>query len=220
MEEIKIKKYSKKEISWILYDCGNSAYSMAITTALLPVYFSMFSKGGGMDLGYFNSIASLIIAILAPILGTIADYHGYKKKFFTFFFLVGFLSTGFLALVPFGNIFLLVLLFILSAVGFSGSNIFYDALLVDVTDDERMNKVSTSGFAYGYIASVIPFAISLAVVYALGMSNPLGYRIGFIITALWWMVLSLPIIKNVDQIYGVEREKIQLKKVFQDFLKH
>lgn len=125
-----------------------------------------------------------------------------------------------MALVPFGNIFLLVLLFILSAVGFSGSNIFYDALLVDVTDDERMNKVSTSGFAYGYIASVIPFAISLAVVYALGMSNPLGYRIGFIITALWWMVLSLPIIKNVDQIYGVEREKNPIKKVFQDFLKH
>lgn len=84
MEEIKIKKYSKKEISWILYDCGNSAYSMAITTALLPVYFSMFSKGGGMDLGYFNSIASLIIAILAPILGTIADYHGYKRNFLHF----------------------------------------------------------------------------------------------------------------------------------------
>ena len=219
MEEIKIKKYNKKEISWILYDCGNSAYSMAITTALLPVYFSMFSKSGGMDLGYFNSIASLIIAILAPILGTIADYHGYKKKFFTFFFLVGFLSTGFLALVPFGNIFLLVLLFILSAVGFSGSNIFYDALLVDVTDDERMNKVSTSGFAYGYIASVIPFAISLFVVYALGMSNPLGYRIGFIITALWWMILSLPIIKNVDQIYGVEREKNPIKKSFSRLFK-
>lgn len=199
-------KTTREEWSWILYDCGNSAYSMAITTALLPIYFGMFKQGEGMDLGYFNSLASILIAFLSPILGTIADYKGYKKKFFMTFFTLGIIATGALALVPFGVWQLLIVLYILSAIGFSGANIFYDAFLVDVSKEENMDKISSNGFAFGYIASIIPFGLSLAVIYFIGMSNPLGYQIGFVITALWWGILTLPMIKNVHQKYYVEPE--------------
>lgn len=175
---------TKEEKSWILYDCGNSAYSMAITTALLPIYFGMFKQGSSMDLGYFNSMASILVAVLSPILGTIADYKDKKKRFFIFFFLLGVFFTGALALVPIGMWQLLVAFYMLTAIGFAGANIFYDSFLVDITTNEKMDRVSSDGFAYGYIASIIPFGISLAVVYFIGMDQYLGYQLGFVITAV------------------------------------
>ncbi len=202
-------KFTKEEKSWILYDCGNSAYSMAITTALLPIVFGMFEGvDNSMDLGYFNSLASIIIAVLSPILGTIADYKDKKKRFFIFFALLGLLSTTSLAFVPpaGGQWQLLVLFYVLSAIGFSGANIFYDSFLVDVTTDDRMDKVSASGFAYGYIASIIPFGISLALIYFLGMDKVIGYQAGFIITALWWGLLTIPIVRDVKQKHYIEPE--------------
>ena len=204
MEKMKL---TKTERSWILYDCGNSAYSIAITTALLPVYFAMFKGSGSMDLGYYNSIASIIIAILAPILGTIADYRHYKKRFFAFFFLVGVVFTAALAVVPNGQVATLVIFYIVTCIGFAGANIFYDAFLVDVSGNERMDRVSSSGFAYGYIASVIPFAISLGVILIVGMDNMLGYQLGFGITAVWWGLFTIPMLKNVKQIHYIEHEK-------------
>jgi UMF1 family MFS transporter len=214
-----MKNYSKKEISWILYDCGNSAYSMAITTALLPIYFGMFNPGNSMDLGYFNSIASILIAIISPILGTIADYKDKKKRFFIFFFLLGVIFTGALAVVPYGMWQLLIVFYILTSVGFAGANIFYDAFLVDTTTDERMDKVSANGFAYGYIASVIPFGISLAVVYFIGMDEYLGYQLGFVITALWWGLFTIPMLKTVEQNYYIEPEPNPVKKSFKRLYK-
>ena len=195
--------YSKKELSWILYDCANSAYSMAITTALFPIYFGMVG-GNEMNLGYYNSFASIIIAIISPILGTIADFKGMKKKLFTLFSLIAIFSTLFLSFADNFGLPLLMTFFILGSVTFAGGNIFYDAFLVDVTNDERMDKISTAGFAYGYIASVIPFMFCLGAVLVFGMKNPLGYQIGFVITALWWLILTIPMYKNVEQIYGVE----------------
>lgn len=209
-----MQKLTREEKSWILYDCGNSAYSMAITTALLPIYFAMFKQDSGMDLGYFNSLASILVALLSPILGTIADYKDKKKRFFLFFALTGILCTAALAFVPFGNWQALVLFYILSAVGFSGANVFYDSFLVDVSTDEKMDTVSASGFAYGYIASIIPFGISLAVVYLTGMDKGLGYQIGFIITALWWGTFTLPMIKNVKQRYYVDPTPNPVKQSF------
>lgn len=199
-----MQKLSRVEKSWILYDCGNSAYSMAITTALLPIYFGMFRQDSGMDLGYFNSLASIMIAILSPILGTIADYKDKKKRFFVFFAALGILCTAALAVVPFGNWKALVVLYMLTAVGFSGANVFYDSFLVDVTSNERMDSVSAAGFAYGYIASIIPFGISLAVVYFVGMDKALGYQLGFLITALWWGALTIPMLRQVRQNYYIE----------------
>lgn len=205
--------YSKKELSWILYDCANSAYSMAITTALFPIYFGMIG-GNEMNLGYYNSFASIIIAILSPVLGTIADFRGMKKRLFTLFSIISIFSTLFLSFAGELGLPLLMAFFILGSVTFAGSNIFYDAFLVDVTNDERMDKISTAGFAYGYIASVIPFMFCLGAVLIFGMKNPLGYQIGFVITALWWLVLTIPMYKNVDQIYGVDPVPNPVKESF------
>jgi MFS transporter, UMF1 family len=210
-------KLSKEERSWVLYDCGNSAYSMAVTTALLPIVFGMFDNvNSSMDLGYFNSIASILIAILSPILGTIADYKDKKKRFFIFFAILGVVATFALAFVSpsSGQWQLLILFFILSAIGFAGANIFYDAFIVDVTSDERMDKVSTTGFAFGYICSVIPFGISLALIFFMGMDKAIGYQIGFIITALWWGLLTIPLIRDVKQRHYIEPEP---RPVFNSF---
>lgn len=205
--------YSKKELSWILYDCANSAYSMAITTALFPIYFGMVG-GNEMNLGYYNSFASIIIAILSPVLGTIADFKGMKKKLFTLFSIIAIFSTLFLSFAGQFGLPLLMAFFILGSVTFAGSNIFYDAFLVDVTNDERMDKISTAGFAYGYIASVIPFMFCLGAVLIFGMQNPLGYQIGFVITSLWWLALTIPMYKNVNQVYGVEPVPNPVKESF------
>ncbi|MDF2486086.1 MAG: transporter, partial [Herbinix sp.] len=202
-------KLSKEERSWVLYDCGNSAYSMAVTTALLPIIFGMFDNvKSSMDLGYFNSIASILIAILSPILGTIADYKDKKKRFFVFFAILGVISTASLAFVSpsSGQWQILVLFFVLSAIGFAGANIFYDSFLVDISSDDRMDKVSTSGFAFGYISSVIPFGISLILIFFVGMDKAIGYQIGFIITALWWGLLTVPMIRDVKQRHYIEPE--------------
>ena len=210
-------KLTQEERSWVLYDCANSAYSIAITTSLFPIIFGMFkSTGSSMDLGYFNTLASIFVAVLSPILGTIADYKDKKKRFFLFFFILGVAFTASLALVPpeSGMRLLIAIFYVLSAIGFSGANIFYDSFLVDVTSDERMDKVSTQGFAFGYISSVIPFAISLLMILVLGMDKAIGYQIGFIITALWWGLLSVPIIKNVTQKHYIEPEPNPVKNSF------
>ncbi len=202
-------KFTKEEISWILYDCGNSAYSMAVTTALLPIVFGMFDNvSSSMDLGYFNSLASILIAVLSPILGTLADYKDKKKRFFIFFAVLGLLSTLSLAFVSpsSGQWQLLILFYLLSAIGFSGSNIFYDSFLVDISSNERMDKVSSAGFAYGYITSVIPFGISLALIFFMGMDKAIGYQVGFIITFLWWGTLTIPMIRDVRQKHYIEPE--------------
>lgn len=202
-------KLSREERSWVMVDCGNSAYSMAVTTALLPIIFGMFHNvKSSMDLGYFNSIASILVAVLSPILGAIADYKDRKKRFFIFFTFLGVFTTAALAFVPpsSGQWQLLVVFFVLSAVGFAGSNIFYDAFLVDVSGNERMDRVSSLGFAFGYISSVIPFGISLALIFVMGMDKAIGYQIGFIITALWWGLLTLPMIRDVKQRHYIEPE--------------
>lgn len=202
-------KLTKEERSWVLYDCGNSAYSMAITTALLPIVFGMFKDvGSSMDLGYFNSIASIVVAVISPILGTFADYKDKKKRFFLFFAFLGILSTASLALVPpaGGQWKILILLYVLSAIGFAGANIFYDSFLVDITSDERMDRVSSKGFAFGYISSVIPFGLSLALIFFIGMDRAIGYQIGFIITALWWGLLTVPMLRDVRQRHYIDPE--------------
>ncbi len=202
-------KLSMEEKSWILVDCGNSAYSMAITTALLPIIFGMFENvRSSMDLGYFNSIASILVAILSPILGTIADYKNNKKRFFIFFTSLGVFTTAALAFIPpsSGQWQLLIVFFVLSAIGFAGANIFYDAFLVDISDNDRMDKVSSRGFAFGYISSVIPFGISLALIFFMGMDKAIGYQIGFVITALWWGLFTVPMIRNVKQKHYIESE--------------
>jgi len=199
---------------------------MAITSTILPLYFkAVFASGGGSAAdstaywGYANSTATLIIALLAPILGTMADYKGNKMKFFKFFVTLGVGTTALLALVPDASWLPLLGVYILTVLGFNGSLIFYDAFLVDVTPSERMDKVSTWGYAMGYIGSTIPFIISIGIVIMaqmkiLPISVGFASKIAFILTAIWWGSFALPMIRNVKQLFGVEREPNVIRNSF------
>lgn len=214
------------ESSWAFYDWGNSAYSMTVTSTVLPLYFkSVFSNGGGDAAlstaywGYANSFSTLILALLAPILGTLADYKGYKKKFFLFFLLIGVFCTALFSVVPETDWAGLLLLYVLSAIGFSGSLIFYDAFLIDVTTGDRMDRVSSVGYALGYIGSTIPFILCMALIILAQFGKiPLtiaqASQVSFILTALWWFAFSMPLLRKVHQIHGLEVEPNPIKKSF------
>jgi UMF1 family MFS transporter len=222
-----VKKYSQKENSWIFYDWANSAYSIIITTAVFPLYYKAVATDAGISmsnstayLGYTVAIATFILALIGPILGTIADYEGLKKKFFFFFFIMGSFATLSLAFVPADNWLWLLIIYTITAVGFHGANIFYDAFLVDVTPEERMNDVSARGFGLGYVGSTIPFIISIAIIIlaqkeVLPIATSTASRMAFVITAIWWFVFTIPMLKNVTQVYGIERTPKLLKSSFQ-----
>jgi UMF1 family MFS transporter len=212
-----MKKMTMQEKSWVFYDWANSAYSLLITTAVFPLYFKAAANQAGIAAatstaywGYANSIATLLISIFAPFLGTIADYKGFKKKFFTFFFILGIVFTLLFAVVPNNQWGILLICYIITVIGFAGANIFYDAFLVDVTDDHRMNQISSKGFAMGYIGSTIPFLISIALIIlsqqkVVAISVSSASQIAFAITALWWGLFTIPMLKNVNQVYYIER---------------
>ncbi|QTC41866.1 MFS transporter [Bacillus sp. V3] len=214
-----MKRFSKEENSWIFYDWANSAYSIIISTAVFPLFYKAAATNAGVSpsdstayLGYTVAIATFILAMLSPILGTIADYQGYKKKFFTFFFALGIIFTASLAFIPSDNWLLLLIFYTVAAIGSAGSNVFYDAFLTDVTTEERMNKVSSRGFGFGYIGSTIPFIISIAIIVLsqngiIPLSTTFASKIAFMITAVWWGLFSIPLIKNVHQRYFIEREQ-------------
>jgi UMF1 family MFS transporter len=211
-----MSRMSKQEKSWVLYDWANSAYSILITTAIFPLYFKAAAKEAGIAAttstaywGYANSIATLLISLCAPILGSIADFKGLKKRLFAFFFALGIVFTLLLAVVPSNQWLFLLIAYMVTVIGFGGTNIFYDAFLVDVTSEERMNQVSSRGYAMGYIGSTIPFIISIALI-ILSQKNiiPLTVTVAsqaaFAITSLWWGLFTIPMLKNVKQVYYKE----------------
>ena len=202
----KKKRFTVKEWSWIMYDWANSIYATNIMAAIFPTIFvSIAGDAGDIWWGYGTSIATFIVAILAPVLGAVADYKGMKKKLFTASMLVGVVFTFTIALVM-NNWRLMLVGYILSRIGFSASCLFYDSFLTDVTTDERMDKVSSWGYAMGYIGgSTIPFVISIAVLLALGYSNPIAQKFSIVIVSVWWLVFSIPFLKNVEQTHYIER---------------
>lgn len=219
MSQAAAGRFTKKERSWILYDWANSVYATNIMAAIFPTIFvSIAGSEGDLWWGYGTSAATLVIAILAPILGSIADYQGMKKKLFTAFMLLGIIATALIALT--GDWRLMLLAYVLSKIGFSGSNLFYDSFLTDVTTNERMDKVSTWGYAMGYIGgSTIPFVLSIAVLLALGYSSPIAQKFAILITSVWWLVFSIPFLKNVEQVHYIERpERISLRGAFDNVL--
>ncbi|HHY78333.1 MAG TPA: MFS transporter [Clostridiales bacterium] len=218
-----LKNFSKEEKSWMFYDWANSAYSVVITAAILPIFFKTLAKNSGISpnmadsyWGYANSIATMIVAILAPILGTVGDYKGKKMQFFKFFFILGALSTAALSFTE--QWMAILIIYMVTVIGFSSANIFYDAFLIDVTTEERMDTVSSYGFALGYIGgSTIPFIISIGLVLfgsKIGISSSLAVKLSFLLTAIWWIVFSIPMLKNVKQVYYIEKEDNLIKKSF------
>lgn len=221
-----MKHFTKEENSWVFYDWANSAYSIIITTAVFPLFYKASATNAGVSavkstayLGYTIAIATFLLAMLGPILGTIADYKGFKKKFFTFFFSIGVIFTASLAFIPSDQWLLLLICYTFTSVGFAGANVFYDAFLVDVTTEERMNQVSARGFGIGYIGSTIPFIMSIAIIILaqqeiIPVSTTMASQMAFLITALWWGLFTIPLFRNVRQNYYIEREP---KPIFNSF---
>ena len=200
----KQKRFNKKEWSWIMYDWANSIYATNIMAAIYPTIFASMVEGGDIRWGYATSAATLIVAILAPVLGAIADYRGMKKKLFTLFMLIGVFFTPLMAF--FGSWKLALIGYVVSRVGFGGSCLFYDSFLTDVTTDERMDKVSSWGYAMGYIGgSTIPFVISIAVLLLCGFGSRFAQVFSVLIVSAWWLVFSIPMLKNVEQTHYIEK---------------
>ena len=204
-------KMTPMEKKWVLYDVGNSAFTMLVST-IFPIYFNYLAGNAGISdvdylayWGYAASVSTLCVALLGPTLGAIADTKNFKKRIFKWTLAVGVLGCVILGFLSSWIWFLGI--FVLAKVGYSSSLVFYDAMLTDVTEPERMDTVSSQGYAWGYIGSCIPFIASLGIVLgggSLGLSMQASMTIAFLITAVWWLVSAVPLILSFQQKHYVE----------------
>lgn len=207
-------KLTRLEKSWVLYDVGNSAFTLLVST-IIPIYFDYLAEQQNLSSvsylafwGYAVSIATLLVALSGPALGTISDSEGLKKPIFLGSILLGAISCVALGLTTAWLMFLIV--FILAKVAYSSSLIFYDSMLPDITTEERMDTVSAQGFAWGYIGSCIPFIACLGLVMggdSLGLTLKQSMAISFGLVALWWVLNSLPFLKKYKQVHSAPRRK-------------
>ena len=218
-------KLTKLEKSWILYDVGNSAFTLLVAT-LLPIYFNALATSAGLDenlyisyWGYAGAIATLIVAMIGPICGALSDRKGYKKPIFVLCVSLGVLGCMALGLATDWLVFLEI--FVIAKVGFNSSLVFYDAMLPEVTTPERMDDVSTQGYAWGYIGSVIPFVLCLVLVLAggsFGLDQGTAMVLAFLLTAVWWAVFTLPLTRQYKQTAYVERGTHPVRDAFRQIL--
>lgn len=218
-------KLTKSERNWILYDVGNSAFILLFTT-IIPIMFNSLAKGHLKDStylaywGYAVTISTILTALVGPYFGALADKFSLRKRFFIVFMVLGALGCF---LFPFTKSWMVFLaLVIISKVGFNGSLVFYDSMLIDITSEDRMDNVSSLGFAYGYIGSVIPFVISILISVkheALGIGMDLAMKMVFTINALWWVLFTLPLLKVYRQKYVRTEEETDKMHLLQTFEK-
>ncbi|QUN12487.1 MFS transporter [Clostridium sp. C1] len=227
-------KTTSLEKKWIMYDIGNSAFTLLVST-IMPIYFNFLADNAHISetnylafWGYATSLATIITAILGPILGTASDFKGWKKKLFMIALLIGALGC---ILLGFTSSWLWFLcLFVIAKSAYSLSLVFYDSMLTDITTPERMDNISAKGYAWGYIGSCIPFVGSLILVlfyeqFHLTMETAMS--LCFLLIALWWLLLSVPLILGYHQTYYLEKENhyvkasfLRLKNIFVDLKKN
>ena len=271
------RQLTQAEKSWIFYDVGNSAFVLVMVTAIMPIFFKDYAAKGLTDAvatanwGFANAAASLVLALLSPILGTISDYKNMKMRMFVIFLTIGLLFTGTLLFVGEGMWLLCLTLFVLARIGWAGANLFYEAAIVDVVDDghhsgdpaadpvyavngiktgpadknknvaangahrredrqpdavNAMDRISSLGYGWGYIGSVIPFLLVIALIMTAGSDNPPGTasaegglpvfqtKVGFAIVLIWWAVFSIPMLFNVKQKYAMASSKTPVADSF------
>ncbi|MCF0136091.1 MAG: MFS transporter [Lachnospiraceae bacterium] len=227
LNESKIfNKLTEQEFSWVLYDVGNSAFTM-IACSLIPIWFKSLAIGtapgqitSDQATAYYSlaiALVTIVVALIGPICGVLADHKDTKKIFFTTAValgVVGCVINGFAT-----NWVLFIVIYVITKIAYSASLTFYDSMLNDVTTEERMDEVSSYGYAWGYIGSCIPFLLAL-IAYVLGpdMVGVLGDMssklIGCLITAVWWLAVTIPLMKNYQQKYYVEKEGNTIGKAF------
>ena len=203
------------ERAWVLYDVANSGYTLIVTTAIFPLFYkNVIAAGVGgatstARLAFASSLFTLVVAVLATALGPMADYEGRKKRFFAAFFGLGVVATGLLAFAADGRELAALAVYVVSAIGFGAANVFYDSFLTDVTSRERMDRLSSAGYAWGYIGSTVPFVAAMVLINAgpsLGFtSQVVAVRIAFLIAAVWWAVFTVPLLRRVRQVHFIAR---------------
>ncbi|MEJ2586161.1 MAG: MFS transporter [Deltaproteobacteria bacterium] len=199
----------KAVIGWALYDWANSAFATTVMAGFFPIFFKQFWSVGfdatvsTARLGVANAVAGVSVALFAPLLGAMADRGTARKKFLLFFAFMGVIMTASLHLVARGNWPTAVLLYVLASVGFTGGNIFYDALLTCVAPKERMDVVSALGFSFGYLGGGILFAINVWMTLSpgtFGLAGPSeAVRFSFLSVGIWWAVFSIPLFLFVKE---------------------
>ena len=214
-------KLTPLEKKWVLYDVANSAFTLLVST-ILPIYFNYLAGRGGLSSvdylaywGYATSLVTILVAVLGPTLGTLSDLRGRKKRFFLGSVLIGSVSCVVLGFMQSWLWFLG--LFVISKTAYSSSLVFYDAMLPDVTEDSRVDEVSSYGYAWGYIGSCIPFGVCLVLVLAyesIGISMEAAMVIAFFIIALWWLLGAVPLLRSYRQIHYVEAQHEPVRDSF------
>ncbi|OEF99043.1 MFS transporter [Vulcanibacillus modesticaldus] len=207
----------KAVFGWTMYDFANSAFATTIMAAILPIFFSDVAAGNLSKStataywGYIQALAMLIVAILAPVLGAIADYSRSKKKFLTFFVILGAISTSLLYFAKNGDYLLVSILFILGTIGFSGGNVFYDAFLPEIVPKKDMDYISAKGYAFGYIGGGILLLINLMMILKpelFHIPSPLkATQISFLTVGIWWIIFTIPLL-----IYVHEKKETAIEK--------
>lgn len=222
------------EKKWVLYDVANSAFTLLVAT-IMPIYFNFISSSAGISdvdymayWGYATSAATLIVAFLGPVLGTVSDFKNRKKKFFMLAVLLG--AFGCVALGMIQSWLWFILLFIITKSAYSLSLVFYDAMLTDITTEDRMDQVSSNGYAWGYIGSCVPFVLCLVLVLMydkIGLTLSTAMAIAFALIAIWWFVLTIPLFKSYEQLHYIEEQDhiikatwSRLATVFKDLKKN
>lgn len=215
------KKMTKLEKYWILYDVGNSAFVLLVAT-IMPIYFNYLAGLAGISevdylayWGYAASVSTVIVAVIGPVLGAVADTRNYKKPLFTLTMMVGVLGCAALSFPSSWIVFLAV--FVIAKVGYNASLIFYDSMLVDVTTPERMDSVSSKGYAWGYIGSCVPFIVSLVLVLmydSIGITMKTAMMLAFFINGAWWLLVTIPLLRTYEQKNYVELPKHPVRSSF------
>lgn len=215
-------KLTPLERSWVLYDVGNSAFVLMCST-LIPIFFNALAEEGGLSSveylaywGYATSAVTLVTALLSPVLGALADTKGFKKPIFLLCLGVGVVGCCVMGFARQWLPFLMI--FVLAKIGYSGSLVFYDSMLADVTTPERMDGLSSRGYAWGYIGSCIPFVVCLGLVLGagtLGLDQLTALGLALLITAVWWMTATLPLLRSYRQLhYAAESREHAVRRSF------
>ena len=215
------RKLSKNAWKWAYYDWANSGFATTVMAGFFPIFFKSFWAGdleaaeSTFVIGSVNSLIGLLIAISAPILGALADAGNTKKKFLFIFASLGILATGYLFFIPESSWKLAVVFYGLGVIGFSGGNIFYDALIVSVSSPDERNRTSSLGFSLGYLGGGILFLVNvLMYLYPqwFGLSGPADAVLwSFMSVAIWWLIFSLPLllyVKEKDELLNVEKTNV------------
>jgi len=229
-------KENKRAVwSWAFYDWANSAYSTTVMAGFFPLFFKEYwadphnPSQSTFYLGMANSIASMVVAALAPLLGSVADQGSAKKKFLTFFAFLGVIMTGGLWMVAQGNWQMAVLFYVIATIGFASGNVFYDALLPGLASEERVDAVSSLGFGLGYLGGGLLFLVNVFMYLKpeiFGIPDgATAIKLSFLSVAVWWAVFTIPLIlfvpepknyENIDFNNAIRMGWVQLVQTFKE----